>query len=231
MEQKTCIKCGKPNPEYEPRFVAVNVISNSSTSYSGRKQITTTTTSERIIGPERCCACEDCIKKKRTADAVSAGLGGLLGGTIFPFIMSVFFLGKRFNDNAGTAFLVCLAIGVVVSVCVFIYQMKRDMPFIAEELLKKARKNAIVSPEQIRYIPVDPSLYLSKDKTHPDLEVFKSKTNLKTNIGTIIFTQFVLTGLGDALVDQMLLQQQTPAQPEAAQTTESTQPEESAPVT
>lgn len=211
MEQKFCIKCGKPNPEYEPRFVTVGVISSSSTSYSGRKQVTTTTTSERITGVDRCCVCEDCIRKKRISSAIGAALGGLLGGTFVTFIMAIFFMGKSFNDHAMGAFLVSLLVGVAVCVGVFIHQMKEDMPFLAAALLKKARNDKAVALENKRYIPVDASIYHGKNSTQPDLEVFKNKTALKTNIGPLIFMQYVASGMGDQLVDQMLLQQQNPA--------------------
>ena len=220
MEQKTCIKCGCSDPEYDLRFVKVGVISSSSTARSGRKQVTTTTTTERIDGVDRCCVCDKCIRSKRTASAFGAAFGGLFGGLFVTFLLAIFLMSKSFNDHVKEAFLVSLLVGVVIAVIVFIVKMRTDAPLVAADIIKKDRKLPRVSLENIRFIPVERSIYINKKTNQPDLEVFKSKTGLKTNIAAILFLQFVATGIGNELVDQMLLQPNTAAAPTEQPTTE-----------
>ena len=201
MENTNCIKCGNPQTAQTLRFVAVNQSSSSSTRYSGRKQITTTTTTEQLAGVERASFCADCIKKERVSTTIWNGVAGLFAGFGMPFFLMLIFSGKKFfNAHAGTIALVCLGIGVIVSICTAIFGWKTSVPELAAKILGKVKKGP-------KYIPVDPGIYKKKPTDAvPDLETFKSKTGLKTNVGLLVFTQFIATGLGDALVDAMLLQ-------------------------
>lgn len=206
MEQKTCIKCGRENPEHEPRFVKVSVISSSSTSRSGRQQVTTTTTSERIIGVDKCCVCDKCVRSKRRGEATGSFFGALFGTLFVTFIMAIFIMGDAFNSRVATVFFVTLFIAFVVAVITFIVKMKKPMPFVAADIIKKARKTPAIALETIKFIPVDRSLYLGEATKEPNLEVFKTKTGLKTNIASVILSQFVAPGIGDQLVDHILLE-------------------------
>lgn len=209
MNNEVCMNCGAGNAEHTFRYIAVNVSANSSTRYSGRKKITTTVTTESVAGAEIFVVCDKCIRSKRRSNAILSGIGGLFAGFFGALLLATAFTGKQFfNSHVPGIMTVVFIVAVVCSVCCFISEWIKEAPFIGAMLLKKkkgAAANGIV------YVPTDKNLYLSKDKTHPDLAVFKSKTGLKTGVGDMVFIQCVATGLGDMVVDQILAQQKQPA--------------------
>lgn len=207
MNTLTCLKCGKTNPEHTLRYVSVNVNATSSTSYRGRKQVTTTTTTESFAGVERCHVCDACLKKKRAINAVVSALG--TAAVIMAVLMLCFAYcsggGTLRETEARTAFAVSGAVAVIVGSIVFCMQMKTQKPFIGAMILKKQLGPTATGKV---FIPVNTELYLGKDKVTPDMNVFLSKTNLKTEVGTIVFIQFIATGLGEQLVDAMIAREQ-----------------------
>ena len=80
MSNVVCMNCGAKNPEHTFRYVAVNVSASSSTSRSGRKQVTTTVTTESVAGAEQFVVCDKCIQSKRRSYAILCGIGGLFAG-------------------------------------------------------------------------------------------------------------------------------------------------------
>ena len=197
METKVCEKCGKTVPVETFRFVKVNVSATQSTSYSGRKQITTTTTYEQFDGVCRADFCADCIKKKRLFTAIEYFVIGLVAGFGLPFLIFLLFSGKDFfNSNAGTLALISLGIGLVGGIIGFAVGMKEQAAFLAGSILDGKRKGT-------RHIPVAKGIYDNKQGT-PALDLFTRRSSLKTNVGLMIFSQFIATGLGDILVDTLL---------------------------
>lgn len=204
----TCIKCGKRDPEYRQLFAVVNASSASNTTYSGNKRITTTTTTESFAGADACAACEECVKKKRLGDAIGAGTAGLFGGTLLSILCAAFFTKKDFfNSHASTILLVCLGVGVVAAVLVFLSEMKEKAPFIMAKLLKKARGTAAAGKV---FVPLDRSLYIPKNGTVPDINEFKKKTGLKTDVGSAVFVQLILAAPSGDLINSILTANATP---------------------
>lgn len=196
METKVCEKCGKTVPVETFRFVKVNVSATQSTSYSGRKQITTTTTYEQFDGVCRADFCADCIKKKRLFTAIEYFVIGLVAGFGLPFLLALLFTGQNFNSSAGIIALICLGIGLVCGIIGFVVGMKEQAAFLAGSILDGKRKGT-------RHIPVAKGIYDNKQGT-PALDLFTRRSSLKTNVGLTVFTQFIATGLGDILVDTLL---------------------------
>ena len=202
MSNEVCMNCGAKNPEHMSRYIAVNVSANSSTSRSGRKQVTTTVTTESVVGAEKFVVCDKCIQSKRRSYAILCGIGGLFAGFFGSLLLAAVFTGKRFFNShvSGIMTVVCIA-AVICAVCWFISAMREEAPFTGARLLRKkkgAAANGVV------YVPTDRSLY-------PDLAAFKSKTGLKTGVGDMVFLQCIASGLGDMVVDQILAQQEQPA--------------------
>ena len=200
-----CIQCGKQAPEHTARFAAVNASSVSQTAYSGRKRITTTTTTESFAGADRCAACEACVRKNRRLHAVGGGLLGMFGGFFGLVVLAAAVCGSAyFNEHAKGILLTGLAVSLALGTALIVKELREPAPFVLARLLRKARGPAAAGKT---YVPVDRTLYFPKDGAAPDLGVFKSRTGLKTGVGELVFMQFILTGMGDALADGLLEQQ------------------------
>lgn len=194
-----CIKCNCENPEHDLRFVKVNQVSSSTTSYRGLRQVTTTTTTENFTGVDRACICEKCIKGKRLANSFLNSLIGLVGGFIVSILFMAFIL-RRSNDvDFGPVALFCLVVGIVIAIIAFLVNITKGSAFIAGEIVRKIR-----GEKTVQFVPVDQSLYINKKTGQADLETFKSKSGLKTGVGQQVFLLFVATGVGNDLVDKML---------------------------
>ncbi len=155
--------------------------------------------------------CDECIKKKRLRFSIQEALAGFVGAVFLIMLFALTLLkNATFNKHAALIFTGSLLIGMVVSIIVYIVSMKKEMPFIAAMLLQKTKKQAGVGNALV-LVPMDQRLYVSKKTGYPDLEIFKSKTGLKTEVGLTIFTQFIITGLGDLLNINVSQNTQAPA--------------------
>lgn len=201
MNTGVCIKCGKPNPEHTQRFFAIKVIANSSTSYQGRKQITTTVTNESFVGAERIQVCDECIRKKRLSNSVFTAIGVLFASFLALLILFAWVINGETGKKVSDYFLVIAIIASIIAVIMFFVGMKKEDPFVGELLLKKMKGE---EANQICYVPVEPNWYLKSDKSGVDLEVFKKKTGLKTNLADGLFLTCIALGMGDATVDQIV---------------------------
>ena len=201
-----CIKCGNPNPEHTMRFAVVNVSSTSTTTYQGRKQITTTTTNESMAGVDKCCVCESCIRKKRIGHSIGTAIATFLAVYFFYIIFAAFFTNKKyFNSHVPGIFKVGALLSAVVAIIVFIVLMQTETPLIGAMILKKKRGK---DGKGKVFAPIEPSIYTGKGSTQPNITAFMTKTGLKTQVANGIFFKFIASGTGSQLVDQMLFEQQ-----------------------
>ena len=209
METRTCLKCGAMDPEHTLRCFAVKVSATPTTRTSGKRKVSATVTTETLSGVERCDFCTRCIRKKRLSHAMLTGLGALLLTAVVCILLAAIFIkGEAFARHASTVYTVIGIIAALLGLFAFAGEMHRETPFIAVLLLKRIKGAAA---KGIVYVPTDSSLYLSKDRSHPDLGVFKSRTGLKTGIGDAVFTRYIATGTGDAAVDRLIARQEDPA--------------------
>lgn len=223
-----CMKCGAQNPEHKLSFLVVDVDVQQSVTRSGRKQVTTTTTTESFAGREKYIVCDPCIKKRRSLFSFQEGIAGLFATAFLMILFALMFTNNAtFNRHAGLIFTTALVIGMTVGVIVFLVSMKKETPFIAGMLLKKSKGKA---GNRKVFVPMEQRLYVSKKTGLPDLEIFKNKTGLKTGVGVAIFTKLIATGFGEMLdfldfeVPQTT-ENPTPAvTPETAKTTEDPTP-------
>ncbi len=199
MENNVCCKCGRKNPENIYRFLAVDVKTSSSTQYQGGQQVTTTVTNEKLAGADKIYVCDKCIQKQRIIDAFFFGFCVLFICFIIVSILYLWLAGND-NDHIGTGLLVVLILSTVAGVFMFIHSMKEDKEFLAASILKKIKgKDAATTT----YVPVNADLYRKQDGTGADLDRFKRRTGLKTNLADSLLTSCISLGIGNALVDQL----------------------------
>ena len=180
MSTTSCARCGKPDAEHYVRFALVG--REEDKSHSTRKQgldtveTTTTTTKEQLIGVESACFCDACIQKQRRAIAIGWGVGSFFVALIAGYLVGLLLLNMIFGvksggDNDRLFMLISLGLGMVVGVlcgCVFYSAMtEHETPRAAAEI------------------------YCMAGQTTPDISVFKTKTNLKTNLADAIFIQYI----------------------------------------
>ena len=197
----TCVKCGKSDPEHTQRFFAIRVVSNSSTSYRGRKQITTTVTNESFAGVERIHVCEACIRGKRFSNAVFTSIGVLFASFLGCLILFAWIINGKSGKSISDYFLAITIISAIIAIIMFVVCMNKEDPFVGGLLLKKMKGK---EANGICYVPAEPEWYLKSDKSGVDLEVFKRKTGLRTNLADGLFLTCIALGLGDATVDQII---------------------------
>ena len=217
MEERICIRCGKPDPQHTLRYFAVNQVSHSTTQYSGRKKITTTLTNESIAGAERINVCNRCIKRKRLLNSLECGLAVFICVIIFCAIIYFYCTSSKKPDDPKDFYILFLVLAAVSAVITFIVTMARKTPFVGALVLKKVKGK---EAENITYVPADPYLYFGKDKTHVSLDVFKNKSGLKTEIGDELFIKFISPGIGNEAVDAIIEADKAKAQEELNNTGE-----------
>ena len=208
---KTCIKCGKANPDYTQPFLVVNVDTSSSTSYSHsyKTKTTTTTTEESLAGADQCAVCEECVKRARRKFAVTDTITALVGFSIGVLIISLMF-GKPYDSETvliKNAMVISLAAaGFLGSVLIFISRLSAQTPFVIARLYKKefGQKSSA-----IKYIPAQSDVYCRRKSIIPEVEVFQRKTGLKTQLGAMLFFQFIAPGQGARFVEETLAKEKS----------------------
>ena len=201
MDNSVCARCGKPQAEHFVSFAVV--ASDSDKNYRTERQgidkveVTTTTTTERLLGTESINVCEDCIKRQRKSSGRTWGLGffllGLAAGFGITFLLTVgSFTGKNARPGgAGISALIALGVGAVLGLLFGIgmgkYQSGLETPFIAAQVYAKLPGVC----NTYNYVPLVPELYHMAGKSVPDAAVFKNKNNLKTDLADTIFREYL----------------------------------------
>ena len=200
MSTTACARCGKPDAEHYVRFALVG--REEDKSHSTRKQgldtveTTTTTTKEQLIGVESACFCDACIQKQRRAIAIGWGVGSffvalIAGYLVGLLLLNMIFGGKSGGDNDRLFMLISLGLGLIVGVlCGRVFysaMMEHETPRVAAKLYEKLPGVKKAS----EYVPLSPEIYCMAGQTTPDISVFKTKTNLKTNLADAIFIQYI----------------------------------------
>ena len=201
MDRPVCARCGKPQAEHFVNF-AVITSDSSKTGHTERQgidkvEVTTTTTTERFLGTESISVCEDCIKKQRKSSSRTWGLGffllGLAVGFGITFLLTVgSFTGKNARPGgAGISALIALGVGVVLGILFGIgmgkYQSGLETPFIAAKVYAKLPGVC----NTYNYVPLVPELYSKHADSVTNLDVFKTKNNLKTDLADTIFREYL----------------------------------------
>lgn len=206
MENKVCMSCGASNPENDVRFLVVDVNSTSTTTRVNYKTTqTTTVTTEQFSGAERYVVCNNCIRRKRRANAVSMTIVGVLGGFVacmLLFGMIDYFNKGFFNSHVPLIMTIGIIVGVAAAVANCVNALREKSDFLAMALLRKAKGGAAGKV----YVPADKAAYIPKNQTMPDLNLYHQKTGLKTNVGDMLFLTVIAPGNGNQVVDDFLAQ-------------------------
>ena len=191
----TCYKCGGEDADKTYRFVVVDKRTSSQRQNYVVATKTTTTVYEKFVGIKRVCICDSCVKKERNVSTIQ-GIGFIfLGAACFLLLLLI-----KQLFNAYVAF-VFLAIAVVCSVILVVYNFKRAFDIFAGNIMSKLNKCKDTTVKFL-YISVDQDLYLKDGK--PDFEKFKQVSNLRTSVADALYEKFIKPGNGEEIVDSML---------------------------
>lgn len=199
---RQCECCKKEYSDKLYRFAVVEIhskeIDRSTKWYvGGTKETITTRIYERVVGFDRICICDDCIKKERNKVAVDGVITTALF-SIFFIVMGRIILGY-FKLWFITAFVLGMLLGTIAS---FIYSRSNNEAFVAS----RVRRIMIEKASKVRYhfVPMDSSLYCPIRKKMPLFTIFKEKSGLKTKVADELFKNIVLPGDGNKRVDEII---------------------------
>lgn len=206
MNTESCIKCGKENPEITQQFIVVKVETNSNTTYSRsyKTKTTETTVKETFIGTDACVVCEECVKRERKRDTIVDMIAMLVGAVIIalgvPYLFSIGIDDLNEAEKIvcrNALFIIFAALGVLAILLIMISRLRTETPFVIARLYKRRYG---LKDYGIKYIPVQSGLYCRKKSEIPDLELFKKKSGLKTQLAERLFYQLIVPGTGGSLV-------------------------------
>ena len=185
-----CIRCDN-KAENTFRFVVVNknVVSRSIDNYVVIKKQTVDIT-EKLVSVERTCICNKCIQKERNKLALE-----VCG---FAVLFMVGLLVRTRSHFGWETLLVSGGLAIIIATCAIIYSRVRKDAFYAVDIRKET------TSDDYYFVPVDATLYCSKDEDVPNLNKFIAKTGLRTELANAVFEKFVLPGHGDAMIDSMI---------------------------
>ncbi len=186
-----CVICDSTDADNEFRFAAVDVKTSSETQYYVVAKKTTTTVRERFAGVCRESFCTKCLKKQRTKYILTATVA-----TFFLTILCMLVIGLNAGVLSAGFFIATIIIAVIAAIIAIACTVGKKEAFHAGALLFEKRNR------QLRYVPVDPSLYAVKGKT--TIEKFKERSNLRTEVANKIYEKFIESGRGNELVDEII---------------------------
>ena len=197
-----CISCENDDAEKVYRYAIVDFNSTSTQKNYVVATKTTTTIYERMASFEKVCVCDKCIKKERRMYVLK------WSGFIAMFAAAALFVGGlkvgEFSIGLLIAFLVISVIGLI---SVFFYSRARKDVFFAADI--RSAMTSKKSASKYRFVPVTSSLYCKRGTTTPDVDTFKQRSGLRTQVADKLFNQFVLPGNGDEMIDSILLEAAT----------------------
>ncbi|SMC33247.1 hypothetical protein SAMN06296952_0302 [Oscillospiraceae bacterium] len=188
----SCVICNSEEADKTYRFAVVDRRTSSETKEYVVARKTTTTIYERFAGVCRESFCDKCLKKQkmknlRTAVPVAFGL------TLLILVV----IGLNAGGLSKGFFIASLIISALVSVIALVICLTAKDTSLAKELLfdKRGRR--------LTYVHVDPSIYMSGNKT--TLAKFKEKSGLRTEVAEKIYEKFIESGKGNELVDEIII--------------------------
>ena len=191
-----CKNCKKANAENTYRFAVVNKSSTSSTTNYVVAKKTTTTVYEKFMGFEKSSICNSCIKKERVK-YVFKWTALIAIGTLATLIVAAIRTGSF-------GLWIPIVLGVVTligAIGLFIYSLCRKDAFFAADIRTARNSNNSV---KYLFVPMDSSLYSSKGATKPDLQLFKNRGGLRTQVADKLYEKFLVPENGDELIDSYL---------------------------
>ena len=191
---KQCMKCNLRTADYNLRYFAVEVHVNSQT--RGNQRITTTT--EQMRGVDKYYVCDSCFQERRKKYSRN--------GAIIAFFTTLIVGGGLGCAIFRKSIPVVLIIAAVASILMAIYTWVSDMKKSPEEIGAVMIKESKPKKEYAfyHYISAHRERYVNPKKGGAfNQAAFRTITQLKTNIGAILYT-VISSGRGDEIVDQIL---------------------------